>query len=284
MHLLNGKFLAKGIREIIAKQVSESIKKPCLAVVLVGENNSSETYVRNKEKSAREVGFSSIVKRCPKDISQQDLESVVYELNQNPEVDGLIVQLPVPDHINLDKVINLISPIKDVDGFTLVNQGLLFRGDSSAIIPATPRGILELLMYYRIYPRGQNIVIVGRSMIVGKPLANLLLKRGDKGDATVTVAHSETRKLRGICENADILIAAVGKPKFITDQYVKQNAVVVDVGINHVDGVLCGDVDFDSVKKKTSFITPVPGGVGPMTIAMLLQNTLEASIKRFSGV
>ncbi len=274
MILLDGKKCAKEIRREISTQVLSMSRKPCLAVVLVGDNLASSLYVSNKERFAQEVGFRSITKKLPKTITQRELVDVVVKLNQDQEVDGYIIQLPLPEHIDVEMIVNLIDPRKDVDGFTPFNQGLLLRGFPK-IVPATPRGVVELLRRNDIQFSGKEVVIVGRSSIVGKPLANLLLLKGLLGDATVTVAHSSTNNLSEVCRRADILISAIGRSKFITTEFVKPNSVVVDVGINAFGDELCGDVDFNSVKNVVHAITPVPGGVGPMTIAMLLQNTLE---------
>lgn len=277
--ILDGKECAKQIRSEIREQTARLSRKPGLAVVLVGDNPASKIYVRNKEKQAKEVGFNFIIKSYPSKFSQEELEDVIAELNNNNVIDGFIVQLPLPPHINTEKIVNLIDPKKDVDGLTPVNQGKLLRG-MSGILPATPRGIIELIKRNGIKSSGKHIVIVGRSNIVGKPLASLFLLNGEMGDATVTIAHSKTKNLSDVCKMADILVVAIGKPRFITPEFVKPGAVVIDVGINRQDDKIFGDVDFEKAKEIAGAITPVPGGIGPMTIAMLLQNTFEVFIDK----
>ncbi len=277
--ILDGKACALAIRAEIAREVAKLGFKPGLAVVLVGNHRASETYVASKAKLAVEAGFHSIVSRQPEDISQTALLEIIRGYNADPNVHGCFVQLPVPPHINLAEIFAAVDPRKDVDGFHPVNQGLLLLG-TPKFIPATPRGIIELLRRNKITVRGKRVVIVGRSTIVGKPLAAAFLMKGDMGDATVTVAHSQTPDLKAVCREADILIAALGQPGFITAEFVKPGAVVIDVGISRDEktGAIQGDVDFASVGTVASAITPVPGGVGPMTIAMLLQNTLDAAL------
>jgi methylenetetrahydrofolate dehydrogenase (NADP+)/methenyltetrahydrofolate cyclohydrolase len=242
----------------------------------VGNDPASETYVRGKEKAAAEAGFKSVLDRRPADITQEELLRIVRDYNADPTIHGYLVQLPLPKHVDPDVVTDAIDPRKDVDGFHPVNQGLLLRG-TPRFVPATPKGVVEMLVRSGHPPAGKRVVIVGRSTIVGRPLAAALLLKGDAGDATVTVAHSRTKDLPALCREADILVAAIGQPRFIRADWVKPGACVIDVGMNRVDGKLCGDVDFDAVKEVAGAITPVPGGVGPMTIAMLLQNTLEAA-------
>ncbi|HUQ41452.1 MAG TPA: bifunctional 5,10-methylenetetrahydrofolate dehydrogenase/5,10-methenyltetrahydrofolate cyclohydrolase [Candidatus Limnocylindrales bacterium] len=273
--ILDGKAIAATIRAEIAAAAKRERLVPGLAVILVGENAASQVYVNSKEKAAKECGFHSIVDRLPADITQAQLLARIEELNRDPKVHGFFVQLPLPKQIDPDAVVRAIDPRKDVDGFHPENQGLLLLG-TPRFVPATPRGVVEMLSRAGISPAGKRVVIVGRSTIVGKPLAAALLAKGERGDATVTVAHSRTTDLAAVCREADILIAAIGAPKFITRDMVKPGAIVIDVGINRVDGKLVGDVDFDGVKDVASAITPVPGGVGPMTIACLLQNTLDA--------
>lgn len=276
--VLDGKACAQIIRGEIAETVRILGSKPGLAVVLVGNHPASQTYVTAKAKLATEAGFHSVVVRQPEDITQAALLEIIRGLNADPNIHGLFVQLPLPPHIDLATVFAAVDPRKDVDGFHPVNQGLLLLG-TPKFVPATPRGIIELLRRNDITIKGKRVVIVGRSTIVGKPLAAAFLMKGDMGDATVTVAHSQTPDLKVVCREADILIAALGKPGFITAEFVKPGAVVVDVGINRdVAGAIRGDVDFVSVKAVASAITPVPGGVGPMTTAMLLQNTLDAAL------
>ncbi len=277
-HILDGKACAQIIRAEIARTVRTLGFKPGLAVVLVGNHRPSQTYVAAKAKFATEVGFHSVVVTQSEDITQDALLEIVRRLNTDPNIHGCFVQMPLPPHINLAAVFAAVDPHKDVDGFHPVNQGLLLLG-TPKFVPATPRGIIELLRRNGITAKGKRVVIVGRSTIVCKPLAAAFLMKGDMGDATVTVAHSQTPDLKAVCREADILVAALGQPGFITAEFVKPGAVVVDVGINRNDrtGAILGDVDFASVAPVASAITPVPGGVGPMTIAMLLQNTLDAA-------
>lgn len=276
--ILDGKACAQVIRAEIAAQVSQLGFKPGLAVVLVGNHSASQTYVAAKAKLAIEAGFHSVVVTQPEDITEAALLEIIRGLNADPNIHGCFVQLPLPPHINLAAVFAAVDRRKDVDGFHPVNQGLLLLG-TPKFIPATPRGIIELLRRNGITAKGKRVVIVGRSTIVGKPLAAAFLLKGDMGDATVTVAHSQTPDLKAVCREADILIAALGQACFITAEFVKPGAVVVDVGINRDNhtGAIQGDIDFASVSTVASAITPVPGGVGPMTIAMLLQNTLDAA-------
>lgn len=276
--MLDGKACAQTIRAEIAKQVLQLGFKPGLAVVLVGDHHASQTYVAAKARLATEAGFHSVVVTQPEDVTEAALLEIIRGLNADPNIHGCFVQLPLPQHINLAAVFAAVDPRKDVDGFHPVNQGLLLLG-APKFIPATPRGIIELLRRNGITAKGKRVVIVGRSTIVGKPLAAAFLMKGDMGDATVTVAHSQTSDLQSVCREADILIAALGQPSFITADFVKPGAVVVDVGITRDKDTVAiqGDVDFASVSSVASAITPVPGGVGPMTIAMLLQNTLEAA-------
>ena len=255
--------------------------KPGLAVVLVGENPASEVYVKNKVRQTNNSGMVSIEHRLPVETSEKDLLSLVKNLNEDEKIDGILVQLPLPDHINEDSIINSISPSKDVDGFSIPNVGLLSTS-GKGLIPCTPLGCLLLLKDQLGDLTGKNAVIIGRSNIVGKPMAQLLIKES----CTVTIAHSKTKNLENVCRNADILVAAVGRPHFVKDDWVKDGAVVIDVGINRLPpegdkkGRLVGDVDFENVSKIASAITPVPGGVGPMTIACLLRNTVTAACKR----
>jgi methylenetetrahydrofolate dehydrogenase (NADP+)/methenyltetrahydrofolate cyclohydrolase len=275
MTLIDGKKVSAEIKEQVAAEV-EILKKqtgkiPGLAVVLVGEDPASAVYVRNKNKTCEKVGFQSFSHPLAADTEETKLLKLIADLNANPEVNGILVQLPLPDHIDEQKVLEAIDPKKDVDGFHPVNVGYLTSG-GDALAPCTPAGIIEMLDFYKIDIEGKNAVILGRSNIVGKPMASLLLKR----NATITICHSRTRDLAAVARSADILVAAIGKPKFVTADMVGEGATVIDVGINRVDGKLVGDVDFDAVAEKAAYITPVPGGVGPMTIAMLMKNTLSA--------
>ena len=275
--VIDGKAIAAGIRQEIADQAARLPVKPGLAVILVGNDPASETYVRMKEKAALECGFKSVLERHPATLSEADLLTRIDELNRDPTIHGFFVQLPVPRHIDQDKVVQAISPEKDVDGFHPLNQGLLMLGQPR-FIPATPRGVLELLARSGVSPIGRRVVILGRSTIVGKPLAAAFLLRGPRGDATVTVAHSRTPFVQDVCREADILVAAIGVPRFVQKDFVKPGAVVIDVGTSRVQDKLVGDVDYGPVSEIAGAITPVPGGVGPMTIAMLLQNTLDAAV------
>ena len=269
--ILDGKSLADKITQNLKNEVSKLNKKPKLAVILVGDNPASEIYVRNKEKRAVEIGFESLVLPFSKDISEENLLEHIYILNEDENINAILIQLPLPEHINKQRIMEAIEPIKDVDGFTSYNFGRLALGYKPYSYPCTPKGIIRLLDEYNIEIEGKNALVIGRSIIVGKPVSLLLQSR----NATVTTAHSKTKNLKELAAKADIIVSAVGKPKFITADYVKENAIIVDVGINRTEYGLCGDVDFVNVKEKTSFITPVPKGVGPMTIAMLMENTLE---------
>jgi len=284
--ILDGTAIAKAIRQEVAAEVSRlrsKGRKPGLAAVLVGEDPASAVYVRSKGKACEEAGMHSVTIRLPADTPEVELLDTVDRLNADPEINGILVQLPLPKHINSEKVLRRIDPSKDVDGFHPVNVGKLVTGDKTAFRPATPYGVQQMLIRSGIETKGAHAVIVGRSNIVGKPMASLLIQQGPGGDATVTVCHSRTRDLPSVTRLADILIAAIGKPEFVTADMVRPGAVVIDVGINRVDDAsrprgyrLVGDVAYDSVAEIASAITPVPGGVGPMTIAMLLQNTLQA--------
>lgn len=293
MKLIDGKKIAATIKEEIAGEVKrikeQGGKVPHLAAILVGDDPASETYVNNKSKSCKQVGFDSSTYRFPADVSEKELLEAVSFINNDPEIDGLIVQLPLPDHIDNQKVIQQILPDKDVDGFHPVNVGRMTIGLPS-YVSATPYGILELIMRSRIETKGKNCVVLGRSNIVGKPMSLLMARNEEPGNATVTVCHSKTQNLKNITAQADILIVAIGKPEFVTADMVKEGAVVIDVGIHRVASEhtksgfrLIGDVRFDEVSKKASHITPVPGGVGPMTIVSLLMNTLKASKKEIYG-
>ncbi|NLY29899.1 MAG: bifunctional methylenetetrahydrofolate dehydrogenase/methenyltetrahydrofolate cyclohydrolase FolD [Firmicutes bacterium] len=274
--LIDGKGIAAEIRQEVKEEVAKLREQnivPGLTVVLVGDDPASQTYVRSKERACGEVGIRSDVKRLPADTSQTQLIQLIEELNQDPEVHGILVQLPLPGHIDADAVLRKIDPAKDVDGFHPTNVGCLWTGLShQGFVPCTPAGIMELLRRTGVDPRGLNAVVVGRSNIVGKPIAALLLE----ANTTVTICHSRTQNLKEHCRRADILVVAVGKPRFIPGDWIKPGAVVIDVGINRVDGALCGDVD-ESAREVAGYLTPVPGGVGPMTIAELLQNTVKAA-------
>lgn len=289
MTIIDGKALAQDIKDEIKEQVA-SLKKeakniPHLAAILVGDNPASEAYVRNKVRSCDYVGFESTLIRKDDSITEEELLEIVHELNTNEDVDGFIVQLPLPKHIDEVKVTLAIDPKKDVDGFHPVNFGRMAQG-LSCYLPATPYGILQMLERYEIETSGKHVVVVGRSNIVGTPMSILLSRKAKVGNATVTLTHSRTKDLTAELKRADIVIAAIGIPGFISGDQLKEGAVVIDVGINRVEDAsrksgyrLVGDVDWESASKVSSFITPVPGGVGPMTVTSLLMNTLKAAAK-----
>lgn len=292
MQLLDGKSLSERIKEEIKETVDGMVAKgerpPHLAAVLVGNNPASEAYVGNKVRSCEQVGFASTLIRRPDSITEKDLMAIVHDLNSDPEVDGFIVQLPLPAHIDEEKVTLAIDPKKDVDGFHPLNFGRMAQG-LPAYLPATPQGVLLLLERNGIQTSGQHVVIVGRSNIVGTPLSILFSRKGRTGDATVTLTHSRTKDLAAETRRADILVAAIGIPRFITGDMVKEGVVVIDVGINRVEDPtrksgfrLVGDVDYDEVAPKARAITPVPGGVGPMTVTALMLNTLKARRKEIA--
>ncbi|HUL70036.1 MAG TPA: tetrahydrofolate dehydrogenase/cyclohydrolase catalytic domain-containing protein [Gemmatimonadales bacterium] len=284
--ILDGVAMGRAIREEVAAEAARLRAQgitPGLAVVLVGENPASQVYVRSKGKACDEAGMHSVTVKLPEQTSEADLLATVDRLNADPAIHGMLVQLPLPKHIRSDAVLRRIDPSKDVDGFHPVNVGKLVLGDPTAFRPATPYGVQQMLIRGGVEIKGANVVIVGRSNIVGRPLANLLIQDGPGGNATVTICHSRSRDLPAIARGADILCVAMGKPEFVTAEMVRPGAVVVDVGINRVDDPkhakgyrLVGDVAYEPVSKVASAITPVPGGVGPMTIAMLLANTLQA--------
>lgn len=275
-NLIDGKKIALEIHAEIGRKVALINKrKPGLAFILVGENGASQTYVRAKKKACAATGIASTLIELPSGTSQLELLNEIARLNKDPQIDGILVQLPLPAHIDDSAVMFAIDPAKDVDGFHPLNVGKMLLGDDGGFIPCTPLGIHVLLQRYQIPIEGKRVVIVGRSNIVGKPLAALLMQKKAGCSATVTVAHSQSEHLTEICHSADILVAAIGRPRFIGKQMVRPSAAIIDVGINRMpDGSIVGDVDFEEVSHLASWITPVPGGVGPMTIAMLLQNTL----------
>ena len=276
MKILDGKAVSLKVKESVKVRADELKKfgvEPTLAVVLVGEDKASQTYVRAKEKACNEYGIKSVAHRLSENTTQNELLALINVLNLDDSIHGILVQLPLPKHIDTNVVLAAIDPRKDVDGFHAVNVGKLVSG-LDGFVPCTPLGVMEILKEYGIEVAGLNAVVIGRSNIVGKPMANLLLN----ASATVTVTHSKTKNLKEICKNADLIVAAIGRPFFLKADMVKDGAVVVDVGINRLDdGRLVGDVDFDEVAPKCSYITRVPGGVGPMTIAMLLNNTILAA-------
>ena len=286
--LLDGKKISDEVKVELAvevnKLISSGLRAPHLAAILVGNDGASETYVSSKVKACEQIGFGSTLVRLPADVSEEQLLAEIDAINNNDEIDGLIVQLPLPKHINEQKVTDHVVPEKDVDGFHPVNVGKLVLG-LPTFVSATPKGIMELLKRYNIETSGKHCVVLGRSNIVGTPMANLLSRNSNPGNCTVTLCHSRTKNLAEFTRSADILVAALGKAEFVTADMVKDGAVVIDVGITRVDDVnnprgyvLKGDVAFDEVEPKSSFITPVPGGVGRMTIAALLQNTLQARL------
>lgn len=287
MQIIDGKAIAATIKKEIAEQVEQILaaggKRPHLAAILVGHDGGSETYVANKVRACEECGFTSTLIRYEEDVTEEELLAKVEELNNDADVDGFIVQLPLPRHIDEQKVTEAIDYRKDVDGFHPVNAGRLSIG-LPCFLSATPNGIMELLRRYNIDTKGKKCVVLGRSNIVGKPVASLMMQKQIPGDATVTVCHSHTANIAEECRNADIIIAALGQPHFVKEDMVKEGAVIIDVGTTRVPDAtrksgfrLCGDVDYDNVAPKCSFITPVPGGVGPMTIVSLMKNTLLAA-------
>lgn len=276
MTLIDGKKIAAEIRGELKEQAAQFAaqygRRVGLAVVLIGENPASQVYVRNKIKACEEVGICSFAQYLPADVSQREAEELVLSLAADQKVDGILVQLPLPAHLDAERILACIPAAKDVDGFSAENIGRLARNEEGTVA-CTPLGVMELLRRCGVELRGKRAVVIGRSNIVGRPMALLLLN----ADATVTVCHSRTVDLPKICAEADILVAAIGRPRFVTADMVKDGAAVIDVGINRVDGKLVGDVDFENVAPKTSYITPVPGGVGPMTIAMLLKNAISCA-------
>lgn len=287
MQILDGTLVAAHIKEQLKTEVealkASTGKTPHLAAILVGNNPASEAYVGHKVKTCAELGFESTLLRFDTSISQRDLVNEVRKLNDDNSVDGILVQLPLPDHIAPDMIINTIDPAKDVDGFHPISQGKMMLGQPT-FLPATPYGILLMLEHYNIDVAGKHCVVIGRSNIVGTPMTILLSRNGKPGNATVTLCHSRTRNLKDITLQADVIVAAIGKPKFVTADMVREGAIVIDVGINRIDDPtkksgsrLVGDVDFDNVAPLCSYITPVPKGVGPMTICGLMKNTLEAA-------
>jgi methylenetetrahydrofolate dehydrogenase (NADP+)/methenyltetrahydrofolate cyclohydrolase len=286
MQILNGKEASQAIKDSLKLEMAQIAVQgkqvPHLVAVLVGNNGASETYVASKVKACQEVGFKSTLIRLEEDISSLKLLDVIIDLNRDPDVHGILVQLPLPKHISEEEVINTIDPNKDVDGFHPNNIGRMILGHPT-FIPATPYGIMLLLEHYKVETKGKHAVVVGRSNIVGRPMSILLSENREQGNCTVTICHSHTKNIKEICQSADIIVAALGRPHFITADMVKEGAVIIDVGITRVPDAskksgyrIAGDVDFENVASKCSFITPVPGGVGPMTIAALMKNTFKA--------
>lgn len=285
--ILDGKATSAAIKARLAEKVVEIVarggKRPHLTAILVGSDGASMTYVANKEKSCKEIGFESDVLRLPENTTEEELLKLVEKINKDDSVDGLICQLPLPKHIDSQKIIEAISPLKDVDGFHPVSAGKMMLG-LPTFLPATPYGIMTLLKEYKIPTKGKYCVVLGRSNIVGRPMANLLSQKGEPGDCTVTICHSRTPNIEEFTKKADIIVVALGVPAFLKGDMVKEGAVVIDVGITRVPDAskksgfrLQGDVDFESVAPKCSYITPVPGGVGPMTIVSLMENTIKAA-------
>lgn len=273
--ILDGKKLSLILQEDLKEKINKLSNSPNLTVVMVGEDKASKIYVKNKEKIAKKMGIDTNTIYLNSETTTDELLSIIERLNKDKSVNGILVQLPLPKHIDENLVLEKISPLKDVDGFHPKNLGKLMINNAS-MIPCTPLGIIKLLDFYNIDLEGKNVVILGRSNIVGKPMLHLLLQK----NATVTITHSYTKNLKDITKKADILIVAIGKSNFITKEYIKDNAIIVDVGINRVDNKIMGDVDFNSVKDKVSFITPVPGGVGPLTITMLMHQTYIAYLNQ----
>jgi methylenetetrahydrofolate dehydrogenase (NADP+) / methenyltetrahydrofolate cyclohydrolase len=290
MQVLDGNLVSQATKDElkikVAQLVVEGKKIPHLAAVLVGTNGASETYVGSKVRTCEEIGYKSTLVRLEEEISENKLLGIIEDLNNDPDIDGILVQLPLPKHISDEKVINTIDPAKDVDGFHPVSVGRMVQG-LSTFIPATPHGVMLMLEHYKVDTKGKHAVVIGRSNIVGRPMSVLLSANTNPGNCTVTICHSHTKNLKELCLSADIIVAALGRPEFVTADMVKEGAVVIDVGITRVEDPtkkkgysIKGDVKFDEVSPKCSFITPVPGGVGPMTIAALMKNTYRACQER----
>lgn len=271
--IMDGKALSEKIYERIKTEVAKLEKKPTLAVIITSDNEAGKIYVRNKKRACENTGINSITVEFDETVSDEEFLSKIDELNKNPEVDAIMVQLPIPRHLDTEKILNSISPEKDADGLHYINAGKLFTGQIPNSVACTPKGIIRILDEYGINVEGKHAVVIGRSNLVGNPIAQLLMQK----NATVTHIHSKSKNIEFFTKNADIIVVATGKPKMLKGDMVKEGVVIIDVGISRVDGKLSGDVDFDSVAPKASFITPVPKGVGPMTVAMLIQNTLELS-------
>ena len=277
--LIDGKKLASDTRENLKQKIAILNEKPELAVIMVGNNPASEIYVKSKEKACTEVGITAHTYHFPDTILEEELLALIDELNQNENINGILVQLPLPKNFDEKKVLNHINPIKDVDGFHPFNTGLMVQKSENTFLPCTPKGIIRLIKSTHENIDGMNAVVIGRSQIVGLPTAHLLLKE----NCTVTIAHSHTKNLADLCRTADILVAAIGKPEMVTKEYIKPGAIVIDVGINRTENGLKGDVCRKDAEKIAAYLTPVPGGVGPMTIAMLLENTYEAFLKQHNS-
>lgn len=278
--IIDGKKIAAGIREKLKQKIAALPSAPQLAIVLVGNDEPSLIYVRNKQKAAAQIGLLSQLHHLDENISEEDLLKIIAQLNADSEINGIIVQLPLPKHLNTNRIINAISPLKDVDGFHPYNTGMLQNNEKPYFIAATPLGVMQLIKSVSPNLSGKNVVLIGASLIVGRPLATLLLNQ----ECTVSITHAQTRKIKELTSKADILVAACGVAKLVKADWIKENAILIDVGINRKNGKLCGDIDFEDVKEKALAITPVPGGVGPMTIAMLLSNTVDAYLLHHPGL
>ena len=274
--IADGKALSEKIYEEIKNEVSKLQKKPMLAVIITNDNEAGKVYVKNKQRACEKTGINSITINFEASVTENEILKKIDELNNDDKVDAILVQLPLPKHIDCEKVLNAIYPSKDADGFHYENAGKMFTGQIPNSVACTPKGIIRILDEYNVNLEGMNALVIGRSNIVGKPISQLLLQR----NATVTTAHSKTKNIDFYTKNADLIVCAIGKPKFLKGDMIKEGVVIIDVGISKVDGKLCGDVDFETVYPKASLITPVPGGVGPMTVAMLIKNTLELSKNR----
>lgn len=278
--IIDGKKIAAQIRDNLKQKIATLPSAPQLAIVLVGNDEPSLIYVRNKQKAAAQIGLLSQLHHLDENISEEELLKIIAQLNADSEINGIIVQLPLPKHLNTNRVINAISPLKDVDGFHPYNTGMLQNNEKPYFVAATPLGVMQLIKSVLPNLSGKNVVLIGASLIVGRPLATLLLNQ----ECTVTITHAQTRNIKELTSKADILVAACGVAKLVKADWIKENAVLIDVGINRDNGKICGDIDFDDVKEKALAITPVPGGVGPMTIAMLLSNTVDAFLLQHAAL
>lgn len=278
--IIDGKKIAAQIRDNLKQKIATLPSAPQLAIVLVGNDEPSLIYVRNKQKAAAQIGLLSQLYHLDENISEEELLKIIAQLNADSEINGIIVQLPLPKHLNTNRVINAISPLKDVDGFHPYNTGMLQNNEKPYFVAATPLGVMQLIKSVLPNLSGKNVVLIGASLIVGRPLATLLLNQ----ECTVTITHAQTRNIKELTSKADILVAACGVAKLVKADWIKENAVLIDVGINRDNGKICGDIDFDDVKEKALAITPVPGGVGPMTIAMLLSNTVDAFLLQHAAL
>ena len=278
--IIDGKKIAAQIRDNLKQKIATLQSAPQLAIVLVGNDEPSLIYVRNKQKAAAQIGLLSQLHHLDENISEEELLKIIAQLNADSEINGIIVQLPLPKHLNTNRVIKAISPLKDVDGFHPYNTGMLQNNEKPYFVAATPLGVMQLIKSVLPNLSGKNVVLIGASLIVGRPLATLLLNQ----ECTVTITHAQTRNIKELTSKADILVAACGVAKLVKADWIKENAVLIDVGINRDNGKICGDIDFDDVKEKALAITPVPGGVGPMTIAMLLSNTVDAFLLQHSAL